>query len=391
MRLLTMCFRNLSRRRFRTALCISGMALATMSIVAVGATTSRYIAVIEEMNVLCSNYIMVVWRGTPVIGGFPIGGWFPETTAERLLHVNLTKNVTPMFFVLNFGSKTTTQLLPSSVTIGVDPGKWSVLVGAIPLKEGGNWPSADPSSKEVVVGSSFADQYALTVGSQTIVKNTSLRVSGILKPGSAVLSRAIIMPLALSQDVYEWSMMINMVVVEPEEGVSQQELAQRIESEISTFDALTEEERSDIMQPMLGSVEMFNIGVQSMLFLMSIILVANVAMMNVSERRRDFATLDAIGTPKTYVSRMVMTETMLIGLSGGAVGIALGALASLFIASVYTNIPLVLFFPGIFEIVSPSLMIQILILTFVVSIIAGVLPAVTAAKTRIAEFLRSEY
>jgi ABC-type lipoprotein release transport system permease subunit len=367
------------------------MALATMSTVAVGATTSRYIAVMKEMNVLCGNYVMVVWKGTPVIEGFPIGGWFPETTAEKLIHINLTKNVTPMFFVLNFGSKMTLQLLPSSVTIGVDPGKWSVLVGSIPLQEGGSWPSTNATSREIVVGSSFADQYELAVGSETIVKNTSLRVSGILKPSSVVLSRAIIMPLALSQEVYEWSMMINMIAVEPKEGVSQQELAQRIESEISTFDALTEEERNDIMQPVLGSVEMFNIGVQSMLFLMSIILVANVAMMNVSERRRDFATLDAIGTPKTYVSRMVMTETMLMGLSGSAVGVPLGALASLFIASVYTNIPLILFFPSIFEIVSPSLIIQILILTFVISFIAGVLPSVTAAKTRIGEFLRSEY
>lgn len=68
-----------------------------------------------------------------------------------------------------------------------------------------------------------------------------------------------------------------------------------------------------------------------------------------------------------------------------------GTLAALFIASFYTNIPMSLFLPAVFDIISPPFIIKILVSTLALSCIAGVLPAVTASKTRIVEVLRAEY
>lgn len=390
-RLLNLCFRNLFRRRVRTLLAISGITLATMFIVAIGATTSRYVTVLKEMNVFFSGDIVAVWKGTPVIQGFPIGGFFPESIVGRIKNVNITKAATPMFFVFNLELGGGISPLPSNVSIGVPTGNWSVLVGPTPLNKGGSWPSVGFKVKEAVVGSSLAQQYALVVGSEIDVKGYKLRVTGILETGSGLLSRAIIMPLDVSQDVYAWPMMINMVVVEPKDGVTEKELATRIQSEVSTLNAWTEQQRNDLLGPLLSEVEMFNVGIRSVLFFMSMVLVTTVAMMNVSERRRDFATLDAIGAPKTYVARMVMIETALMGFFGGAAGILLGAVTALLMASIYTSIPLLLFFPSFFDIVPPWLMIEILALTVVVSCVAGVIPALSAAKTKITEFLRSEY
>jgi putative ABC transport system permease protein len=128
-----------------------------------------------------------------------------------------------------------------------------------------------------------------------------------------------------------------------------------------------------------------------MLFFLSMILVTTVAMMNISERRRDFATLGAIGAPRSFIFRLVITETTLIGLFGGLLGILVGTVATLLLASLYTNIPLPLFFQSPFDIVSPVFMAEVLTSTAVVSCVAGLIPAVNAMRANISEVLRSEY
>ncbi len=183
----------------------------------------------------------------------------------------------------------------------------------------------------------------------------------------------------------------NMVVAEPEEEGTEKEVADRIEVEILGVEALTTNERNEIIEPLLHDIETWNIGISGVLYLLSMVLVITVAMMNVSERRRDFATLDAIGAPKGAIFRMVLTETTLIGLLGGLSGILLGSIAAILIASIYTNIPLSMFFFDLFNMVSPLFMIKILASTVAVSGVAGVIPAIAASKMNISEVLRSEY
>jgi putative ABC transport system permease protein len=121
------------------------------------------------------------------------------------------------------------------------------------------------------------------------------------------------------------------------------------------------------------------------------ILVMMVAMVNISERRRDFATLDAIGAPRSSIFRIVLTETIAIGLLGGLVGTLLGSIAAVLIASIYTEIPSSLFFGDFFAFIPPIFIVRILASTIVVSCIAGIVPSIAALRMNIAETLRAEY
>ena len=288
------------------------------------------------------------------------------------------------------------QPLPTNLTIGIPFGNWSVLVGPTPLKPWGHWPSADSIENEVVVGSSLSDQYNLTVGTKIKIEDYDLKVAGVLDTSSALLSRLIIAPLELVQYIYGYSVAgsswINLIIVEPVKGVNVEELAERIEeAEIGNINALTEEERTHHAQPLISNIETWTLGIRSVLFILSMIFVTTVAMMNISERRRDFATLDAIGAPKSFVFKMVITEAGLMGLFGGIAGILLGSVAAVFLVSFFTGIPISLFFPGIFDITPPYLMLEILVSTVTVTCIAGVIPSIAATRMRIAEVLRAEY
>jgi len=396
MRLLTFCFRNLFRRKLRTSLCVLGVALATAFVIAVGATTTRYITVIRSMNVLFSGQVMVVTKGAIVIQAIPITrGMLPETLAADLEEdFPEVEDAVPALLVtpsIYFGN--TLLPVPENFTLGIPVDKWQKVLGLIVLKGGGRLPAND-TCNEVVVGGSLASQYKLAVGTTLQIRGHNLTVVGVLDTKSAVLDRFLVMSLRLAQEIYGYQGKANIILVKPVKGCEPQNLAAAIENHKDYKDylkALTEEERNDIVQPIFAQIESWNIGIQSVVFLMSLILVMTVNLMSVSERRRDFATLDALGAPISYIFRVVIFEAALIGILGGIFGIMLGSIAAVVLASFYTNIPLHLFLPGLFDIVTPTYMIQIFATVVAVCCLGGVLPAINAARMRIAEVLRAEY
>ncbi len=383
-----MCFRNLLRRRLRTTLCIFGISLATVFIVAIGATTTHYTQVIRDMNIFFAGKIVAVPEGAMVVQGFPVvGGNIPQNIIEEIKQIEGVEAAVPMLVWFGY-----LKLAPSNITIGVPYGNWSMLVGATPLEPGGNWPS---ERDEVVLGQSIAAQYELKVGSTLPVKDVNLTVSGILDSRSALLLRGIIVPLELARRLHypdpDVSWKGNMVVVAFELGLIEEEIAERIRAETSGIEALTTDLRNEIVEPLLSDIETWNAGITSVLYALSMVLITLVAMINISERRRDFATLDAIGAPKRTVLRMVVTEILFIGLIGSIIGIVVGSFSAVLFASQYTNIPLSLFLSNIFEIVTPWLIVRVLFSTVAVATLAGLVPALAATRINIAEGLRSEY
>jgi len=392
-RLLTFCFRNLFRRKVRTALCIIGIALATTFVIAVGATTMRYTTVIKEMNVLFSGQVMVVSKDAIVIQAIPIGGsMLPQNLTERLIQ-NITgmDKTVPILFVTPIGIGGIIQPVPVNFSMGIPVENWRVILGPTPLKGNiGHFPTNE-SSNEVVVGPSIADQYNWTVGTEIMISGRELEIAGILDTKLGLLNRCVLMPLKLAQKLYNYPDSVNIITVKPQQGYLQKNLTGAIEKKISYVKALTEDERNDMIQPVLAQVETWNIGLQTVIFLMSLILVMTVTVMSVSERRRDFATLDAMGAPLSYVFRVVIFETSLIGVLGGILGIVFGSLAALVLASLYTNIPLAMFFPTFYEIIPPFYMLEIFLAVVFVCCLGGIIPAINATRMRIAEVLRAEY
>ncbi|NIR12880.1 MAG: hypothetical protein GWN86_02555, partial [Desulfobacterales bacterium] len=71
-------------------------------------------------------------------------------------------------------------------------------------------------------------------------------------------------------------------VVKPVDGTSQKELASAIEMQLGNIKALTSEERNRMVEPVLRDLDLWSLGIRSVLFFLSMILVAVVAMMSVS-------------------------------------------------------------------------------------------------------------
>ncbi len=372
-----------------------GVALATTFVVAVGATTMRYATVIKEMNVLFNGQVMVVSRDAIVIQAIPMGGgMLPQDRTEGLIqNVTGAGKIVPILFVTPIGIGGIIEPVPVNFSMGIPVQDWRQVFGSTSLRDGvGHFP-VNETCNEVVVGPSLADQHDWTVGSEFLVSGHKVRITGVLDTRMALLNRCVVMPLRLIQKIYNYPDSVNIFSIEPADGYSQQELVDGIRKnqELAYVKALTEDERNDIIQPVLAQIETWNLGIQSVIFLMSLILVMTVTLMSVSERRRDFATLDAIGASLSYVLRVVLLETSLIGVLGGLLGIGLGSLAAVTLASLYTDIPLAQFFPSIFQIVPPLYIVRTFTAIVGICCLGGVVPAVNATKMHIVEVLKAEY
>jgi len=353
----------------------------------------RYATVIKEMNMLFSGQIMVVSNDSIVIQAFPIYGsrLHQNSTESMLRNIAGVEEAVPILFISPVGFQDLLNLMPVNFTMGIPVEHWQLILGQTPLKGNvGHFPSNE-ASNEIVIGPSLADECKWTVGTNITVLGRKLEVTGILDTKVALLNRCIFMPLTIAQQLFNYHNSVNIIIVKPAPGYSLKNLADAIENQISSVKALTEDERNDTVQPILAQVEMWNIGIQTVVFLMSLILVMTVTIMSVSERRRDFATLDAMGAPLSYVFRIIILETALIGGLGGILGIALGSLGALILASLYSNIPLAQFFPTFYEIIPPLYMLQIFAAVVAVCCIGGIIPAINATRMRVAEVLRAEY
>jgi len=386
-----MCFRGLLKRRVRTFLSILGVALSVMLVTGIGITTVNYISILREMNTFYRGRVVVVSRGSILVQTIPIGSVFLENTADEIRRrVEGIKSAIPMLVIIDISGALTFS--PLNISIGIPEGNWSVLVGSTPLKSGGRWPQSTNSENiEVLIGGYLAEQNGLQVDSKIKIKNRELTVVGILDSRSAFLSRAIIMPLKVSQELYRYPNMINLIVVEPEEGVSRNDLNNRLELEFPSINALSEEERDSFIEPFFRDIVNWNIGLSSILFAISLVLASSITLMNISERKKEIATLYAVGAPRGFVVRVLALETSLIGFLGGLLGIALGIVAAILLFWFYGNIPVTFMFQHVHELVDPLMILEILAATDVLCFLGGLIPALAIMKKDLTENLRSEY
>lgn len=373
MHIFTMCIKNIFRKRVRAFLCITGFSLCIMLIVSVSSTTNIVMYFIEKSNLFYKGKIVVVSKNSYFIQIAPIGSALLEKIGERIKEVEGVKNVVPAIFVYSISPEK--RFLPTNITVGIPCGEWNILTGPLEPDKGGRWP--ENNSKEVVVGRYLADWNNLTVGSKIVICGVSFTVVGILSPGlSSILSYMIIMPLKVAQEVYGYHGIVHMFIVEPVEGVSEEKLAERIEEKVPNVDALTTEERSQLIEPLLNDFKRWSITIEIFSFIIGSFFVIVLSLINVYERRREIAIIDSIGASKHQLMLIIIFEIVFLCLIGGAIGIALGFLSSFIMLRWLSKIPPKIIFEHIWVIVNFPTLINVFIILLTMGILLGLILAI---------------
>ncbi len=122
-------------------------------------------------------------------------------------------------------------------------------------------------------------------------------------------------------------------------------------------------------------------------FVVAILGIVNSMLALVIERERDFGILRAIGTFKKQIQKMTLLEAQLMGMVSFSLGTVSGILLSLVLIYVINKQSFgwtIQFFPV------PSVFIQSLVLVVLAAFLAGLIPAHTATKKRVAESVKME-
>ncbi len=110
--------------------------------------------------------------------------------------------------------------------------------------------------------------------------------------------------------------------------------------------------------------------------------IINTMVMSISERTKEIGIKKAIGASNRSIAWEYTLEAGVIGLVGGIIGMGFGTLTALLINHKMASKGAEIF------LVDTGFMIQVVIFAFIIGIVAGVIPAMRAAKLKVVEAIR---
>jgi putative ABC transport system permease protein len=215
-----------------------------------------------------------------------------------------------------------------SVT-GVNPADDSLgPLASATITSGHNITSAEANSNVAVVSSDYAKSQNLKTGSSLTVAGKTFSVVGIIAPAQGVTAADVYIPLARAQALANMSGEVNTVYVSAASASDITTVSHEISRALPTATVTTS---SDLASEVTGSLSSASSLANSLgkwlavaVLIAAFGLASILTMSAVSRRVREFGTLKAMGWTSRRIIRQIMGEALLIGVVGGAAGVAIG-------------------------------------------------------------------
>ena len=257
-------------------------------------------------------------------------------------------------------------------------------------------------TRDVMIGSQFKENNFIgrpvRVGDKLTINSREFEVRGILETvGNPQDDRLIYMPEEELRDLFEIPDRIDFIIVQVEDESRLKEVAKRTEKKLMSvrdvtektkdFTILTPEELLESFGTILSIITSFLIGVAAISLIVGGIGIANTVYTSVLERTKEIGVMKAIGAQNKEILYIFLTESSLLGLLGGSIGIVLGIAVSkgieyYAVTRLGTNL--------LRAVIPVYLVIGCLAFSILAGAISGFWPAYQATKVRPVEALRYE-
>ena len=378
---------SLASRKLRSILSALGIAIGIASLVSVlGLSDSSKSALLDQIGALGTN-LLTIEAGT----GFGAGdSALPETAVATVGRV-ATVEATAATYAVDVGVYRN-DLVPADQTGGIsvfatDPGLLETLNGTI--SDGSFITEATRSYPAAVVGSVAAERLGLLNLDNPVelyVGGQWVEVLGLLEPFAlaADLDRAVLIGDRAAEDYYGIELTPSTVYVRVDENyidATRDVLAATVDPENPEEAEISRP--SDLLEARSAAESSFTglfLGLGAVALLVGGIGVANVMVIGVIERRSEIGLRRAIGATRAHIRRQFLTEALTLASLGGTVGVLLGVTVTYAYATAQ----------GWRVIIPPVALIGGITAAVLIGAIAGLYPAIRAAKVSPTEALRSD-
>ncbi|HSS94766.1 MAG TPA: ABC transporter permease [Candidatus Dormibacteraeota bacterium] len=397
-------FRNLTRRKLRSSLTISGIVIGIVALTTMGAMANNFNALLNGGVTYYGDHVTV-----------------NDSSAGSSL---LSSGVLPTSKIAEIQRVTGVAAAFPEITILAQPGKVQVVSFGLPdliaastpnearyaseqsrLASGRNLTSN--STGEVVLGSSMAAEFGKKLGdtidlpvrpadaTSDFVSHT-YKVVGILAPTKTMPDTTAFVSLTDAQTLLKDSLpaslrgsvdatqVANSVSVYGTPGSNLDQLAGRINDQVAGVKAVKPSDQVAAFKSGGAIFTAITTGAALLALIIGGLSVLNTMIMAISERVREIGLKKAIGASTFRVMREVVVEATLIGFVGGAIGFGLGAGVALLLNALTPASQPVLF------LVTPGLAAVSLGFATLLGAVAGVIPAFRAARLDPVTALRAQ-
>jgi len=258
----------------------------------------------------------------------------------------------------------------------------------------------DGETGKVFLGYNFyADKVGLEKviipGNKVIIQDREFEVVGILeKKGSFIIDNLVFMSENDLQNLFDYGEEIDIIAVLPADKDNVEKTKEDIEKllrrtrnvEIGSedFTVSTPEASMAQVNSMLNAIQIFVIIIASISIFVGAIGIINTMSTSVFERKKEIGIMKAIGAKNSQIFMQFFVESGFLGLIGGGIGVLLGVITGYFGIIGINNFigsdiqPEINFFLIFFSLIG----------SFTIGAVAGIFPAMKAAKQNPVEALR---
>lgn len=395
----TLALKSLFRNKTRSILTMIGIIIgvsAVILLVSIGQGLQKYIT--DQFEQLGANLVVVVPGRVGRDGGNALAGGPPNFNATKLTIKDgeeIAKLGGPIASVgVGIENQGTVEYKGKSkyTTIGGMSSSYMKIRNLTVSRGRALIPTDDRAGRNVVIlGESVIEKLfggGEVLGKEVTIGGQKFQVVGVLsKIGSGGfgvdINNFAIIPVTSAQKIFGMkTVMVIGVKAESKEEISQvinivkRHLSKKYDD--NDFSVVDQSSLVDSINQILGVVTVALGGIAAISLVVGGVGIMNIMLVSVTERTREIGLRKAVGAKPSDILYQFLIEAVVLSLTGGAIGILIGALGSW----------------GLSKVVSTSISIWSVILAFGVSatvgIIFGVAPAIRASKLNPIEALKYE-
>jgi putative ABC transport system permease protein len=198
------------------------------------------------------------------------------------------------------------------------------------------------------------------------------------------IDSSIVMPLKTTQNLYNKQGIVNALIITATKADKTDDLAKLIEKTDDSVIASTSKEVQKSADQMLAGQRGFFDMINGTIIFVAIFMVMIIMIMAIHERKKEIGTLKAIGALYSKILFMVMSEGTILSIIGGLIALPTSILFSWVVGGRPSDLETLLTFND------PADWPMILVVTIIIGVISGILPALSARKVNPLESIRYE-